>query len=124
MNIKILGYQILIFCIVGGIAFLIDYSVLILLTEICKFHYLISSMISFTLSLTFNYFASIKFIFKNNTNYKVNKKREFEIFVLLSLIGLGINQLLMWLFVAKANIYYMISKIFTTFVVMIWNFIN
>ena len=55
---------------------------------------------------------------------KLYKIAEFVIFVVLSVIGLGINQVLMWVCVEKLHIYYMISKIGVTGVVMVYNFIT
>ena len=46
------------FGLVGGICFLIDYSILYICTDIFKIHYLISSVISFTISTIFNYILS------------------------------------------------------------------
>ena len=118
---KLLG-QIMKFGIVGVIAFIIDYGVLIFLTEICGIYYLLSSMISFIVSVVFNYLASMKYVFSGKEG--MSKKKEFIIFLMLSIIGLGINQLGMWIMVDKLNIFYMFSKIFVTAVVMVWNFVS
>lgn len=114
--------QIFRFLIIGGIAFIIDYALLYLLTEYLGIYYLISSTISFTISVIFNYIASIKWVFE--TNEKDSQTKKFVIFIILSIIGLGINQLMMWLLSDLLTIYYMISKIFATAVVMCWNFIT
>ena len=42
----------------------------------------------------------------------------------MSTIGLGLTELLMFLAVDKLNIYYMISKIVVTGIVMIYNFVT
>ena len=113
--------QIFRFGIVGGLAFLIDYGLLFVLTEYCGIYYLISSVISFIVSLIFNYILSIKWVFD------VTKKQTYKeiiIFVVLSVIGLGINQLIMYLGVDKFDIYYMIVKLVATFIVMVWNFVT
>lgn len=114
--------QILKFGVVGVIAFLIDYGVLILLTEVFHVHYLLSAMISFTVSVIFNYIASMRFVF--NGREDMSKGREFVIFLILSIIGLGLNELFMWLMVDRFVIHYMISKIFVTGIVMVWNFVT
>ena len=113
--------QILKFGIVGVIATIIDFAVLYLLTEFLHVHYLISSIISFTVSVIFNYILSIKWVFE--VNHKQTKK-DFVIFVVLSVIGLGINSLIMYLLVDKLNIHYMFTKVFATGVVMVYNFIT
>lgn len=116
-----LFYQIFKFGVVGGLAFLIDAGLLFILTEFCNIHYLISSIISFIVSLAFNYILSVIWVFdvKKKQTYK-----EVLLFVILSVIGLGINQLVMFLGTELLNIYYMICKIISTIVVMIYNFIT
>ena len=114
--------QVLKFGVVGVIAFAIDYGVLILLTEVFGLYYLLSAMISFTVSVVFNYLASMKYVFRGRED--ISRLKEFIIFVVLSLIGLGLTELLMWLLVDKALIHYMVSKILVTGIVMVWNFVS
>ena len=113
--------QILRFTVVGGLAFVIDYGLLYVLTEFIGIHYLISSIISFTISVIFNYIMSITWVFD------VTKKqgaKEFIVFIILSVIGLGLNELIMYLMVDIMAIHYMISKLFSTGIVMVYNFIT
>lgn len=118
---KNLFKQIIKFGIVGGIAFLIDYSLLYILTEFLGIYYLYSSIISFIVSLIFNYIASIKWVFDVSQKQTL---KDLIIFIILSVIGLGINQLVMYIMVEKVNIWYMLSKIASTAIVMVWNFIT
>lgn len=113
--------QILKFGLVGGTAFVIDYVLLYLCTEFLHIHYLISSIISFTVSVIFNYILSIKWIFDVKKKQDV---KDFVIFIILSVIGLGINSLIMYVMVEKFGVYYMLSKIVSTAVVMVYNFIT
>ena len=119
---KNLILQIMKFGFVGVLCFAIDYGLMIFLTEVFGISYLISSGISFSVSVIVNYKLSLKFVFKTDENR--NKIIEFIIFVVLSVIGLGINQVLMWICVDKLHIFYMISKIGVTAVVMVYNFIT
>ena len=114
--------QIIKFGMVGGLCFLIDYGVMIFLTEIFNINYLISSGISFTVSVIVNYILSMQFVFETEKDDSAMKK--FIIFVVLSVIGLIINQILMWILVDKIGIFYMISKIGATVIVMVYNFIT
>lgn len=118
---KVLIQQILKFGIVGVIAFVIDYSLLYFFTEKLNINYLISSGLSFVISVIFNYFASIKFVFK--TNHKQGIK-DIIIFMTLSTIGLGLNELIMYVGVNNLNYYYMVVKIVATVIVMFYNFIT
>lgn len=112
--------QILRFGIVGGVAFVIDYSILYILTEFGGIDSLISAAIAFTISVIFNYIASIKWVFDVN---KKQTKKDVIIFFGLSIIGLGINELIIYIG-NNINIHYMISKLASTFIVMIYNFIT
>ena len=110
------------FGIVGVIAFVIDYGVMIFLTEVFGVPYLISTTISFVVSVIFNYFASMRFVFQRKDD--MSRRREFIIFIVLSVCGLGINDLLMWLMVDSLYIDYRLSKIVVTVVVAVWNFVT
>ncbi len=110
------------FGVVGVIAFVIDYGFMILLTEVFGVPYLISTTVSFIISVVFNYFASMRFVFKRKDD--MSRRREFIIFVILSVIGLVINDVFMWLMVDFLFIDYRISKIVVTFIVAVWNFVT
>lgn len=113
--------QILKFGMVGGIAFIIDYALLYVCTEYLNIYVLYSSIISFSISVIFNYIMSIKWVF--DVNHKQTYK-DFTIFIIFSVIGLGINQLIMYLGIERLHIYYMLVKIASTGIVMVYNFIT
>lgn len=113
--------QIVKFGFTGGISFTLDYSVLVFLTEILGLNYLVSNCLSFIISVIVNYILSMKFVFKSVNN---NKVFDFIIFIVLSIIGLGLNSLIMFICTDYIGIYYMISKIGATGVVMVFNFIS
>ena len=54
----------------------------------------------------------------------LSRRREFVIFVVLSVIGLAINDALMFLGTSFLGISYLITKIAATAVVMIYNFVT
>lgn len=113
--------QILKFGVVGGIAFLVDYVLLFVLTEYLNVYYLISSTISFIVSLVVNYILSIYWVFDVKKKQTI---KEIALFVFLSTIGLGINQVILYVGEDIFSIHYMICKLFATFVVMVYNFIT
>ena len=111
--------QLLKFGLVGGIAFLIDYGLLFICTEWFGIYYFISSIISFSVSVIFNYIASVLWVF--DVDQEKSKTKNFIIFIALSIVGLGINQIIMWYGVEILNLYYMLIA---TFIVMVFNFIT
>lgn len=119
---KNLMEQILKFGMVGFLCFVIDYGLMTFLTELFHLHYLVSCSVSFTVSVAVNYLLSMKFVFPPGG--KTDKKKEFLAFIILSAVGLGINQFVMVVMVEAAGIHYMISKIAATAIVMVYNFIS
>lgn len=114
--------QITKFGIVGVICFIIDYALMVLLTELLLVPYLLSCAISFSVSVVVNYILSMKYVFASRDN--LSKQKEFIIFVALSIAGLLLTELFMWLMVDKLAIHYMFSKIVVTGIVMVFNFVT
>lgn len=110
------------FGVVGVIAFIIDYGLLVALTELVGINYLVSATISFTVSVIFNYIASMRYVFKHKDG--MSRRKEFIIFIVLSVIGLGINDLLMYIGTTIISVSYLIVKIVVTAIVMVYNFIT
>ena len=114
--------QIIKFGFVGFLCFFIDYGIMVFLTEALKINYLISSGCSFSVSVIVNYILSIKFVF--DADRDANKVKQFLVFLFFSIGGLIINQIVMWVAVDLLGIFYMISKIGATAIVMVYNFIT
>lgn len=105
---------------VGGFAFLVDFGTLFVLTEYFKVYYLISAGIAFIFGLIINYFMSVRWVFNNRTMN--NRLLEFLMFLLIGIVGLGLNELFLWILTDILLIYYLLSKIITAIVVYLWNF--
>ncbi len=108
------------FAIVGSIAFLIDFVILLTFTEVFKVDYLLSATIGFTTSIVFCYFASMKYVFRHKDG--LSRRREFVVFVVLSAIGLLLNDGLMYLGVTYAGVDYRLMKLLATMAVTLYNF--
>lgn len=87
------------------------------------FYTLVATPIAFTISVVFNYILSMKFVFKKRQD--ANGGMVFAMFIVLNVVALGLNQLFMWIFVhTLPQLNYNISKIITTALVMVYNFIS
>lgn len=112
--------------IVGGLSFVIDFSILVLLREIifnnATTEYAITStIIAFIIAFLFNYIASLKFVF---ITYKsANHKKDMILTLLIAVTGLIITILLMYLGEFILLISYIPSKIIVTALVLIWNYL-
>lgn len=105
---------------VGGFAFVVDYGTLFVLTEFCGVNYLISAAIAFILGLIVNYLISIIWVFGQRT--VENRWIEFAIFSGIGLIGLVLNEAIMYLGSDVLGLYFMLSKLCSTGIVFFWNF--
>lgn len=122
IQIIALARQFLRFAAVGLTAFAIDFGVLWLLNYPLGVNYLVANVISFTLSTVFNYFASVRWVFDVSDGR--SKTKDFVVFVVLSIIGLGLNSLCMYLLVDVAKLEVMLSKILATAIVTMYNFVT
>ncbi len=113
--------QIIKFGIVGVIATVVDFGTLVVLKELLDIDVLIASAISFCVSVAVNYILSMALVFKTKNQSKV---KEFIVFVFLSIGGLCLNQLILWIGIQFTSINYLIVKLFALVVVPIYNFIT
>jgi len=105
----------------GVIAFSLDVSVLYSLTEYTHIHYLTSAILGFCAGLIVTYLLSTTWVF--NERRTANKALEFSVFVFISIVGLGFTWFFMWFFTSVLLFYYIVSKITTTVIVFVWNFV-
>ena len=106
---------------VGGTAFAVDLFFLYFFSDICGIYYLISAVFSFIISVLVNYIMSTKWVF--NQDSIENKVVEFNLFLLISTIGLVFTEILLYFFTDILGIHYLISKIVSAIIVLFWNFL-
>lgn len=132
---KKLFEQIIRFGIVGFFCFLIDYGLTVGLANFCGVHYLLSKFIGFVVSAFVNYILSIKFVFSQKK--EMDKKKEFTVFIMLSAIGLLLNEIILFICIdvifensallqkyITEEIMLSLSALVATGVVMVYNFIS
>ena len=105
---------------VGGAAFLVDFTSLFILTQYFGIFYLISAAVAFILGLIANYFLSVKWVFNNRK--LENRSFEFGVFAIIGMVGLGLNEFLIWFFTQDIQIFYLFSKILAAVIILFWNF--
>ncbi len=108
------------FLAVGGGCFLLEYVLLYTLTEYAGLDPLVSAPIAFTISLIVNYILCVYVVF----HAEKQTGMQMFLFIFTSLLGLGINQAVMWFFIDIIGLWYMFSKIIASAIVMVWNYIT
>lgn len=114
--------QIFKFGIVGVVATIIDFVAIYVLKEFLHIHVILANTLSFCIATVYNYIASVTWVF--NVNSKKDPKRNFILFIIFSVIGLLLNDFIMWFCIDKFHIYYLLGKVIATCFVMIFNFIT
>ena len=124
--------EIIRFALTGGVCFLVELAVLILLKGKLGIDTLIATPIAFLISVILNYLLCVAWVFHGTKNRGAGAKAGF---LITSLIGLGLNELLMLLFRlvlgeetviltlgGKDISMYVLNKCLATLIVMIWNY--
>lgn len=123
MGLKDLAEQFLKFGVVGALATVVDYGILMLLSQAAGWDPLPASAVSYLVSLAFNYLASMRYVFERRDD--LSRRRELAAFVALSAVGLVINSLLIGAgtaFFGDGALSVTITKVLATLVVGVWNF--
>lgn len=108
------------YCFVGGVATVVDWGVLYIL-EAVGLHYMLAAVGGFILGLTCNYFLSRYMVFNGSTS-KLDMRAEFLLYAVIGLAGLGITLILMYVLTEWLKLYFMLSKVIATILVLLWNF--
>lgn len=120
------------FVFTGGICFVIEFVVLVLLRDKIGLKTLVATPVAFFVSVIVNYFLCVRWVFTGAKEQKNSAKLSF---LITSIIGLVLNELFMWIFgvsfgedkeiikIASFTItMYMVNKGLSTLLVMIWNY--
>ena len=110
-------FKFLKFIIVGFSGLAVDFSTTILLKEKLKVQRYISSSTGFVLAASSNYLFNRLWTFQSN-NPKVFE--EYGTFLLISVIGLFINNLFLYIFEKKIRFYF--AKFLAIMITSVWNF--
>lgn len=108
------------FGLVGFSGLFIDFGFTYLFKEKFKVQKYIANAIGFTLAATSNYVLNRNWTFQS-TNPDI--ALEYSEFIIISMIGLGINTLILWLLVSRFKLNFYFAKVFAIGVVTVWNFL-
>lgn len=104
---------------VGLSGVIVDFSITWICKEMLKVPKYLANALGFTIAATSNYFLNRIWTFQSH-NPQIGI--EYSKFFIISLVGLGINTLILWLLVSKFRQRFYLSKLFAIGVVTLWNF--
>lgn len=108
------------FCIVGFSGMVVDFGFTWLCKEKFKWNKYVSNSIGFVLAATNNYIWNRWWTFQsNNANIPI----EYGKFLVISVIGLGLNNLVIYLLHEKLKLNFYLAKLIAIGVVTVWNFV-
>lgn len=117
---KLFKWQILRYFISGGSAFATNIITLFILVHFFHIWYLLSAVISFTISIFVSFTMQKFFTFSNYTKEKIRQQTIFYFGV--QIINLGINTFFMYINVHLFNIHYIVSQVITGGIIAIYTF--
>jgi putative flippase GtrA len=118
MLLPLLG-RLIKFCVVGFSGMLVDFFFTWLCKEKLKWNKYISNSIGFVLAATNNYIWNRIWTFQSQGTEIV---REYSSFFIISLVGLGINNAVIYLLHDRLKLNFYLAKILAIGVVTLWNF--
>jgi putative flippase GtrA len=107
------------FGIVGFSGVFIDFGFTYVCKEWLKIQKYLANSIGFTVAASSNYFLNRTWTFRSNDP---DIASEYTEFLVISLVGLGIANLIVWLIHSRLKQNFYLSKLFAIGMVTIWNF--
>ena len=116
---KILNARFIKFGIVGMSGMIIDFGTTWICKEKLKINKYIANSTGFVCAMLSNYCLNRYWTFESTDNHVAI---QFTKFLLVSLIGLAINNTLLYLFVKNTKLNFYLLKLFVIGIVFIWNY--
>ncbi len=113
-------FQFVKFGLVGCVGVVIDFTITWLCKEKLNWNKYLSNSIGFCFAVVNNYWLNKYFTFKNTNPHFIN---QFLKFLIVSLVGLALSNLFLYLLQKKTAFNFYVSKVFVIAVVFIWNYI-
>lgn len=107
------------FCVVGFSGMIVDFGVTWLCKEKLRWNKYLSNSLGFILAASNNYLWNRLWTFSSVDS---NITRQWSSFLLISTIGLGLNNLIIFLLHGKLHLNFYLSKIIAIVCVTLWNF--
>jgi putative flippase GtrA len=107
------------YCVVGSFGTFVDLFFIYIFVDVFYLPVILSASISFVLAATSN------FVFNNVWTFEKNNetvKAKYAKFMTVSIIGLMFTVILMYILNTLLSVWYLLAKVITSILVLIWNF--
>jgi putative flippase GtrA len=98
----------------------IDLGGYILLKSELHLYVVLAATVSFSASLLVNYFLSIRWVWTNHSGRQ--RHIDATIFAIIGVVGLGITDLVVWIFTSVVGTNYIVAKLLAFVIVYFWSF--
>jgi putative flippase GtrA len=105
---------------VGGVAAAVDISLFTLFAKVLGYSYLLVAPCTFVVATWVNYVLSVRHVFRSGVRFSRN--RELLLVFLVSLVGLGVNQVVLFFSVQFLGLDLVLGKIIASAGVFFWNY--
>lgn len=112
-------FKLLKFCVVGFSGMVVDFGVTWLCKEKLRWNKYVSNSLGFILAASNNYLWNRLWTFGSTDS---NITRQWGSFLLISAVGLGLNNLIIYLLHGKLHLNFYLSKVIAIVLVTLWNF--
>lgn len=109
------------FCFVGALGMIIDFGVTYTCKEKFNWQKYFANSLGFCMAVCFNYLLNRYWTFSSCNDRIVE---EFFLFILMSLLGLVINNLLIWITHSRIGVGFYYAKGIAISVTVLWNFFS
>lgn len=116
---KLVIFKLIKFCVVGFSGMILDFGITWLLKEKIKINKYIANSTGFVLAASSNYFFNRFWTFNSQNSQIVT---EYLSFFGISIIGLLINNLIIYLLSDRIKLNFYVSKLIAIIIVTLWNF--
>ena len=109
------------YCLVGGLGTLIDVASLYVFIEYFSFALIPATTLAFLLAATNNFILNKFWTFRNESR---NYRKLYIKFLIVSVVGLTLTNISMYILVRLVGIWYVLAKLLTSAMVLVWNFLG
>jgi putative flippase GtrA len=114
------GRQLVRYAAAGGIAFVADFGTLVLAVQLLHMHYLVAATLGFLVGSLVCYPLSLRWA--SDEHSYGSRTLEVALFVAIGVVGVALNNFVMWGLVEHGQVNYAVAKVVATGFVLVFNF--